>query len=271
MNKMILGADKFIIIGGAEDKKNKMEILKYVASKLKGDNTLLIATVASEEPNEIIKEYTKIFKSLSVKNIKELSINKRDECFHLEKISLIKEADIIFFTGGDQLRITSILGGTPIYKILKEQIINKCIYVGTSAGASVVSETMVVCGEDDESPCKCYVNMSKGFGFLKNVIIDQHFAQRGRIGRLLAMVSQNPENIGIGIDEDTAIVVDSNKVMKVIGSGAVYIVDGRSITYSNISELGKKEVLSIYNIKLHILASGKKFNLITKEPFEEEV
>lgn len=270
MNKSIVNSDKFIIIGGAEDKKREMKILKYVASKLKNDEVLLVATIASELSTNVLKEYSKIFKSLGVKNVKGLSVDNRDECLDLEKVALVNEASLIFFTGGDQLRITSILGGTPLYKALKDHFESGCIYVGTSAGASVVSETMVVYGEDEKSPCKCYVNMCKGLGLLKDIIIDQHFAQRGRIGRLLAMVAQNPENIGIGIDEDTAIVV-SEKSLKVIGSGAVYIVDGRGITYSNVSEQDNTELLSMYDVKLHVLTPGKKLNLATKAPFEEEV
>lgn len=271
MNKSILNNDKFIIIGGAEDKKRDMKILKYVASKLEKNELLLIATIASELSDKVLKDYSKIFKSLGVKNIKGLSVEHREQCLDSDRILLVNQANVIFFTGGDQLRITSILGGTPLYKALEDRFNEGCIYVGTSAGASVVSETMVIYGEDEKSPCKCYVNMCKGLGLLKNIIIDQHFAQRGRIGRLLAMVAQNPENIGIGIDEDTAIVVSDNKILQVIGNGAIYIVDGRDITYSNVSEQDNDELLSIYNVKLHVLTPGKKFNLITKAPFEEEV
>jgi cyanophycinase len=118
---------------------------------------------------------------------------------------LIKKAALIFFTGGDQLRITSLIGGSPVYDSLKEAGKQGKYIVGTSAGASVMSDTMVVEGEDDDSPRKCTLKMSPGIGFIENVIIDQHFAQRGRIGRLLAGIAQNPQVLGIGIDENTAI------------------------------------------------------------------
>ncbi|WP_297520907.1 cyanophycinase [uncultured Clostridium sp.] len=271
MRKKIDNKCRFIIIGGAEDKNGKKKILKYVSEQINSDELLLIATVASECPNEAIKEYKKIFKSLGLSNLEELYVNSRNECLDEKKIELVKRAKLIFFTGGDQLRITSILGGTPLYYELKNQFNNGCIYVGTSAGASVVSETMVVQGEDDKSPSKCYVNMSKGLGLIKDIIIDQHFAQRGRIGRLLAMVAQNPENLGIGIDEDTAIIINSENMLEVIGSGAIYIVDGRNITYSNVSEQEYKELLSMYNVKLHVLTPGKKYDLLKKVPFEEEI
>ncbi|MGL4654468.1 MAG: cyanophycinase [Sarcina sp.] len=271
MPKEIKNNYKFIIIGGAEDKSGKKKILNYVANQIKENDLLVIATVASECPNEVITEYKAIFKDLGMKNLKELYVNNREECSDKAKIDIVKSAKLIFFTGGDQLRITSILGGTLLYKELKNSFDNGCIYVGTSAGASVISETMVVQGEDEKSPSKCYVNMCKGLGLVKDIIIDQHFAQRGRIGRLLAMVAQNPENIGIGIDEDTAIVIDDKKVLEVIGSGAIYIVDGRDISYSNVSEQEYEELLSMYNVKLHVLTPGKKYDLVKKTPFEEEV
>ncbi|MGL4742608.1 MAG: cyanophycinase [Sarcina sp.] len=262
---------RFIIIGGAEKKKGKTKVLEYVAKCLRADDMLLIATIASQEQEEMIKTYKTVFNNLGLRNIKELFVNNREECLDETRIKLIKDAKMIFFTGGDQLRITSILGGTPLYDELKKHFNNGCIYVGTSAGASVVSETMVVQGEDASSPSKCYLNMCKGLGLLKNIIIDQHFAQRGRIGRLLAMVAQNPENIGIGIDEDTAIIIDDKDKLEVIGSGAIYIVDGRNMTYSNVSEQKYEELLSMYNVTLHVLTPGKKYNLLDKEPFEEDV
>lgn len=256
-----------IIIGGAEDKKGEKKILKYVASKAK-DELLLIATVATEYPKLVGEEYTKIFEELGVKNIKELHVTDRDHCYVKKNIDLVKNAGIVFFTGGDQLKITSLLGGTPIYEEMEKACERGCVFVGTSAGASVMSDTMIVGGDDEESPRKCTLKMAPGLGFLQEVIIDQHFAQRGRIGRLLAGISQNPEILGVGIDEDTAIVIDENGELIVIGSGAVYIVDGREITYSNVSEQHQEETLSMFNVRLHVLTPGKKFNLMSKVPFE---
>lgn len=260
-----------IIIGGAEDKKGEKKILKYVSEivkKVKG--LLVIATVATERPKLVGDEYTKIFKELGVDSIKVLNVTTRDDCYLEENINLVKEAVLVFFTGGDQLRITSLLGGTPIYDEMEKACTEGCYFVGTSAGASVMSGTMIVGGESEESPRKCTLKMAPGLGFLENVIIDQHFAQRGRIGRLLAGISQNPEILGIGIDEDTAIVIDTDCILQVIGSGAVYITDGRDITYTNVSEQYQDETLSMFNVRLHVLTPGKKFNLISKVPFEEE-
>lgn len=269
MNEQING--NLIIIGGAEDKEGDKEILKKVANFIDKDNDiLLIATVATEYPEKSYEKYNKVFSGLGVKKIRKLDISSRSDASNKENIELVKKCNLLFFTGGDQLRITSIIGGTPIYDALKELCANGGLIAGTSAGASVMSDTMIVKGEDEESPRKCTLKMSPGLGLVENVIIDQHFAQRGRIGRLLSGIAQNPEVLGIGIDEDTAIMVSDEGIAEVIGTGAVYFVDGTSIEYSNVSEQHSDEILSMFNVKLHVLKEGNKFDLLNKLPFEEE-
>lgn len=259
-----------IIIGGAEDKEGKKEILKKACNSIdKATDTLLIATIATEYPKEMAAKYTKAFTELGVNKIKILDISKREEAFINENRIKIEEASLIFFTGGDQLRITSLIGGTPIYDALKESASNGNYIVGTSAGASVMCETMILEGEDEEAPRKCTITMSSGLGLVKNMIIDQHFIQRGRIGRLLTAVAQNPEMLGIGIDENTAICLNSKGNIEVIGEGAVYFLDGSNITYSNVSEQKSDEVLSIYNVKIDVLKEGNKFDLKKRLPFKE--
>ena len=260
-----------IIIGGAEDKEGKKEILSRVCNSIDKDkDILLIATIATEYPKEVAAKYKEVFGELKVKNMKVLDISERTDAFEQINVELIKEAALIFFTGGDQLRITSLMGGTPTYNALREACHKGIFIVGTSAGASVMSDTMIVEGNDEDSPRKCTLKMSPGFGLIKDVIIDQHFAQRGRFGRLLTGIAQNPEILGIGIDENTGIVVNKVGTIEVIGEGAVYFVDGSTITYTNVSELRSDEILSMHNVKLHILTDGNKFDLIKKLPFEEE-
>lgn len=259
-----------IIIGGAEDKEKDKEILKYIVSMIdKVKDQILVATVASEEPIKAKEKYEKVFKGLGVENINVLNIEERTDAFNEDNVDLIKNADLIFFTGGDQLRITSMLGGTPVYEEIKKASKRQCYFVGTSAGASVMSTTMIIGGRDEDSPRKCTIEMAPGLGLIDEVIIDQHFSQRGRIGRLLAAVAQNPQILGIGIDEDTAIVVNKNNILKVIGNGSVYIVDGSQITYSNVSEQFSDEILSMYNVRVHVLTKNKMFNLAAKVHFEE--
>ena len=269
MSEKVVG--NLIIIGGAEDKVGDKEILKKVVSYInKEKDMILIATIATEYPEKSFKNYEKAFKSLGVKNIEKLDIKCRADAYVDENINLVKRCNILFFTGGDQLRITSILGGTPINEAIKNLCKSKASIVGTSAGASVMSDTMIIEGKDDESPRKCTLKMSRGVGLVKNIMIDQHFAQRGRVGRLLTGIAQNPEVLGIGIDEDTAIIVSDEGIAEVVGSGAVYFVDGSSIQYSNVSEQYSNEVLSMFNVKLHVLKEGNKFNLLKKAPLEED-
>jgi len=260
-----------IIIGGAEDKKGEKEILKEVCSKLDRENEkLVIATVATELPEEVGKEYTKIFKNLGVKNISILDIQDRAHAFEEKNVNMLKAASIVFFTGGDQLKITSLLGGTPLYKVIKDINEEGCIFVGTSAGASVMSDTMIISGADDDSPKKCTIKMAPGLGLIKDVIIDQHFAQRGRVGRLLGAIAENPECLGIGIDEDTAIEVSEKGYFKVLGSGAVYVIDASEISFTNVSEQNPEEILSMFNVKMHVLKSNDRFDLTKRQPFENE-
>ena len=269
MSEKISG--NLIIIGGAEDKEGDKEILKRVAKYIDSEKEkLVIATIATEYPEKSYKKYKKVFEGLGIINIDNLDISRREDAFKLENVEIINNANLLFFTGGDQLRITSMIGGTLVYDAIKELCNRGGLIAGTSAGASVMSDTMIVQGEDDESPHKCTLKMSPGLGLVKNIIIDQHFAQRGRIGRLLTAIAENPEVLGIGIDEDTAIVVSDKGTAEVIGSGAVYFIDGSSIDYSNVSEQYSEEVLSIFNVKLHVLKEGNKFNLLDKVPFEEE-
>lgn len=270
MNTKLSG--NLIIIGGAEDKKGKKEILTRVCDCINKENDiLLVATIATEYPKEAASKYKKAFGEIGVRHIEILDISKRRDAYKKENISLIKKASLIFFTGGDQLKITSLLGGSPAYSALKEMYDKGIYIVGTSAGASVMSGTMIIDGNNEDAPKKCILEMSPGLGLIKNVIVDQHFDQRGRIGRLLTGVAQNPEVLGIGIDENTAIVVNKDGEILVIGEGAVYFIDGSEISYTNVSEQNKEEVLSMYNVKLHVLKNGNRFSLIKKEPFEEEI
>lgn len=262
---------KLIIIGGAEDKKNGKNILKEVCSKIDRDKgNLLIATIATQYPEDVGNQYKKIFNELGVKNVEILNVKDRTDACETNNIEMVERASLFFFTGGDQLRITSLLGGTPLYSAITRKSEEGCIFVGTSAGASVMSDIMVVSGPDEESPKKCTLKMAPGLGLVKGVIIDQHFAQRGRIGRLLVGIAENPQSLGIGIDEDTAIMVNNQRVFQVIGSGAVYVVDGSSISHTNVSEQYPDNLLSIFDVKLHVLKSGDTFDLNTRKPIKEE-
>lgn len=253
-----------IIIGGHEDHEGERVILKEVAAHVK-NGRLVLATVASHEPEGYLEKYRTAFSDLGVTKVDELYIEERGEAASEEKLAGLRDVEAVFFSGGDQLRITSLIGDTPIYDQVHEIFRSGGVIAGTSAGASAMSETMLVRGSNASSFRIGDLSMAPGLGLLPNVIIDQHFAERGRIGRLIGAVSQNPRVLGIGIDEDTAIVVRGHR-FKVIGSGAVYLVDAGNVTHSNIAEAAAAEALSIYDLKLHVLSAGDAFDLESRRP-----
>lgn len=256
-----------IIIGGAEDKDNECTILKKVVELSgKRESKITIITAASQDPVELGHTYIKVFKKLGVEDVVALDISSRLEAQRQDITDRILNSTGIFFTGGDQLRITSILGGSRVYHALHSVYKRGVLIAGTSAGASVMSDTMIVGGDGDEAPKGNAINMAPGMGLLEEVVIDQHFAQRGRIGRLLLAVAQNPHVIGVGIDEDTAILVNPDATFSVIGSQTVTVVDGSSVEFTNVSELKVGDSLSMLGAKIHVLSGGNKFNLQTREP-----
>ncbi|MDD3839301.1 MAG: cyanophycinase [Clostridia bacterium] len=258
---------KLVIIGGAEDKKRDCIILKKII-ELSGNekSRISIITAATENPIDIGKDYMDIFGSLGAGHVEFIDINTRTDANDRTKIARVRKSTTIFFTGGDQLRISSLLGGTSLINELHRAYKRGVIIAGTSAGASAMSDNMIISGPNDNSPQKCTIKMAPGLGIIKKVIIDQHFAQRGRVGRLLGAIAQNPDNIGVGIDEDTAVIVDDTAIFEVIGSQAVTVVDGRNISHTNVSELEPDQMLAITDITMHVLPSGYRFDLFNKMP-----
>jgi cyanophycinase len=256
-----------IIIGGREDKSGECAILREVAGRVRS-GTLVVATLASQVAGELWREYKRIFQKLGVERIEHLELQHRTEAEADTASAVLTNAAVIFFTGGSQLRITGLLGGTPLCERIQELYWTHGITIaGTSAGASVLSDTMLVSGESEESHrVSDALHMAPGLGLIQDVIIDQHFAQRGRIGRLLGAVGQNPRILGVGIDEDTAVIVERDEAFRVIGSGAVYVLDGRGVSSSNISEEEAEQTLSIFDMRLHVLSRGDTFQLKTRRP-----
>ncbi|HZG67828.1 MAG TPA: cyanophycinase, partial [Herpetosiphonaceae bacterium] len=178
---------------------------------------------------------------------------------------LLDGAAGVFFSGGDQLRISSQIGDTPIELRVREIHESGGVIAGTSAGASMMSETMLVKGTSGESHKIGDLHMAPGLGLVRNVIIDQHFAERGRFGRLFGAVAHNPRELGIGIDEDTALVLQDSH-FEVVGNGCVYVADGTGVTRSNIAEARPERALSMYDVRLHVLSSGDTFDLAKRRP-----
>ncbi|WP_395671760.1 cyanophycinase [Phenylobacterium sp.] len=257
-------AGPLVIIGGHEDKDGERLILKEIAQRL-GDGKLVIATVASHEPDGYFEAYQKAFGALGVTHLVELYVEERPETLSDHVQEALDGAAGVFFTGGDQLRISSQIGDTPVERRVREIHRAGTLIAGTSAGASVMSDTMLVRGSSAETHRIGDLHMAAGLGLIHDVIIDQHFAERGRIGRLLGAVAQNPRVLGVGIDEDTAIIVE-NGLATVHGSGGVYVVDGAGVTHSNIAEAEPERTLSIHDVRMHLLSAGDRFELITRRP-----
>lgn len=259
---------RLLVIGGHEDREGDRLILRALAEHVGGSGKLVVATIASQLPKEQWDDYERVFRALGVRHVHKLEIETREEAKSPQKRKVLDDAIAVFFTGGDQLKITSQIGDTPIYERLHELHRTGGMIAGTSAGASVVCETMMVGGDGNGSNrLGIGLRMAPGLGFFKGVIVDQHFAERGRMGRLLGAVAQNPRMLGIGIDENTAILVKGHRTFTVIGDGAVYVLDGSTVSYSNIAEERVEKTLSIYDIKLHVLTQGDTFSLGDRRPF----
>ncbi|MFV8374132.1 cyanophycinase [Flavobacterium sp. LB1P62] len=277
----ILG--KLIIIGGAVDKGSFTEtdldknatsnlnffetgILKRILneSKLKENSRIEVITTASVIPREIGPEYVKAFEYLNAKNVDILTIERREQAADETVLARLKAADIVMFTGGDQLRLTSILGGTPFHDILLDKYHNEeFIYAGTSAGAAAASNNMIYQGSSSEALLKGEVKISSGLGLIDGVIIDTHFVQRGRIGRLFQAVVGNPRVLGIGLGEDTGLLITNNTQMEAIGSGLVILVDGREIKDTNLTKVELGQPISISHLVTHVMSKFDTYNLET--------
>jgi cyanophycinase len=262
---------RLIIIGGHEDKQDDEVILKAVAQRARGEQgSLVVVTVATQQPEEVGRQYRTLFRGLGVQHVDVVDIRTREEAAEEKHVEQIAKAKVIFFTGGDQLRISSQIGDSPLFRCMRERYQEGATIAGTSAGAAAMPETMLIAGANDSSNRISALEMAPGLAFLSGVVIDSHFAERGRMGRLLGAVAQNPRNIGLGIDEDTAIIVTGQQRLEVLGSGAVYVVDGIDISYSSLSEQQPEGIVSIVDIKLHVLGAGDRFDLHTRRPLCHE-
>jgi cyanophycinase len=274
---------KLIIIGGAVDKGSFTEsdidknnasnlqffetgILKRIISesKHKENSRIEVITTASNIPKEIGPEYVKAFAYLDATNIDVLYIDKREEAADEAVLTRLKAADIVIFTGGDQLRLTSILGGTPFHDILLDKYHNEeFVYAGTSAGAAAASNNMIYQGSSSEALLKGEVKITSGLGLIDGVVIDTHFVRRGRIGRLFQTVVSNPRVLGIGLGEDTGLLITNNNQMEAIGSGLVILVDGRDIKDTNLTQVKLGQPISINNLVVHVMSMTDTYNIET--------
>jgi cyanophycinase len=256
---------QLIIIGGAEDKKEDCEILREFVRRAGGTKArIIIMTAATELPREVGENYIRVFERLGAEDARIVDTETRDDASSSSALEAVSKATGIFFTGGDQARITSVIKDTELDRAIHKRFAEGAVIAGTSAGAAMMPDKMIVEGDSQTNPRMEIIEMGPGLGFLPGVVIDQHFLQRGRLGRLISALIQEPADLGFGIDENTAMVVTDRQV-EIIGEGSVTIVDVES-TYDNMGEILKDEALAICGAKLHILPRGYKFDLKTRQP-----
>lgn len=262
---------QLVIIGGAEDREGDCTILREFVRRAGGTKArIVIMTAATELPREVGEDYTRVFDRLGAEDIRIIDPVTRDDASSPTYLEAIGKATGVFFTGGDQARITSILKDTPLDEAIHKRYAEGIVVGGTSAGAAVMPDVMIVEGESETNPRVEIVEMGPGMGFLPGVVVDQHFSQRGRLGRLISALAQQPAVLGFGIDENTAIVVNGNEI-EVIGEGAVTVVDDSEVTHSNVDEVLKDEPMAVCGAKLHILPHGYRFNLEKRKPILERI
>ncbi|MBD2723329.1 cyanophycinase [Hymenobacter armeniacus] len=266
-----------IAIGGHEDKSPKPgtdpdaeyapdSILRRFVSEVGRNKNILIVPVASEDPKAAAKDYIDVFTSLEAGKVEVLDLQTRAQGHGDEALRQLEEADGFMFTGGDQLRLTALLGGTPWLKRLKERFTHDDIVIaGTSAGAAAMSTPMIYQGRDNQGMLKDEIHVTTGLQFVHDVAIDTHFVARGRIIRMAQIIATNPGCIGLGLEEDTAVVIRDGRELEVIGSGVVTVVDGQDCTDTNIYRIQSGEAITIRDLRMHILSCGEQYTLPVQE------
>jgi cyanophycinase len=278
MQHRVKPVGKLIAIGGNEDKYTENEpdfhqknnpnffelgiLRRIVAESNHAEPRVEVITTASRIPEEIGDTYLNAFSNIGCRHVGVMHIKSREDATQQYYLDRMQKADAVMFTGGDQFRLSSILGGTALMELVHNRYFSEPFLVaGTSAGAMAMSRTMIRMGSSSEALLKGHIKMASGLGFIDDVIIDSHFVKRGRFGRLAQAIAGNPESIGIGLGEDTGVLITEGNYIETIGSGLVIIFDGHQIRHNNISELPDGAPISIENLVVHVLSLGNTYNL----------
>jgi cyanophycinase len=258
----------FVIpIGGAEERTGSMRVLRRFVRLCGGRRARIVIIPTASALPDTGERYIEIFSKIGVKEAISLPIAERADADRPEYIEQLDSASGIFITGGNQLRLSTILGGTLVAQKVRRLNAVGVHVAGTSAGAAIMPEHMIAGGSMGLSPRADGVNLAPGLGLTNALIIDQHFSQRDRLGRLLTSVSYNPFLMGVGIDEDTALFIGPDGVCEIEGSGSVTIIDPEHLSYSSMDRARKNESLSLHDLKLHILSRGCQFDMHERKPY----
>lgn len=254
-----------IPIGGAEEKEDDPRILKKFLELSGGANANIVVIPSASRLADTGFRYERIFKELGAAHVATVDFESRSDCGDAVRLARIERATGIFLTGGNQLRITTLLGGTAVAKLIRTQNAIGVHVAGTSAGASVLSEHMIAFGDEGGSPMAGSVRLAPGLGLTNRFVIDQHFRQRDRLGRLVTALAYNPFAIGIGLDEDTAAFIAPDNTLTVEGSGAVTVVDAAGLEFSSMDSVAEGQPVCLLGLTVHILVAGATFNLHTRK------
>ena len=259
---------RLFVIGGNEDKDpNKMVILPHFLKLCGGKRArIVVCGTPSKEPTRKERVYRNLFEKIGASDVFEAQIKNRRDAENEEVVAAVRKATGVFFTGSDQLRLTSLIAGTAFGDSVRERLWNDRLVVGgTSAGAAAMSTTMVIGGRDDGSVRRCDVRLGPGLGYWRDTTIDTHFGQRGRMTRMFVIFSENPQVLGIGLDEDTAVEVTPGRSFTVVGKGAAFVFDGK-VTHTSAPEADDDEIIAMTDSVVHVLPDGYRFDLVKMRP-----
>jgi cyanophycinase len=253
-----------IPIGGAENKENDRRILERFVQVSGGEDADIVVIPTASRMHETGARYEQVFTDLGAARVTVMDFDTRRDCQEHGRLQRLEEATGIFFTGGNQLRLTTLLGGTPVAKVIRARNAHGVTVGGTSAGASILSEHMIASGDEGAAMIAGSVRLAPGLGLTNRFIIDQHFRQRDRLGRLLTALAYNPFAVGIGLDEDTAAFIGPDETIEIEGSGGVTIVDGSQVSFSSIGQIADGQPVCMLGLQIHLLVPGATFNLHTR-------
>ena len=259
-----------IPIGGAEERLNNPEILDRFIDICGGKDARIAIIPTASELEDTGRNYEKLFRKIGVKHARVLPFITREDCQSGEDVDYIEKCDGVFMTGGNQLRLSTTLGGTRVAQLIRRRNAVGMHVAGTSAGAAFMPEHMIAGGSEGSTPTPDMVTMAPGLGLTNAFIIDQHFRQRDRLGRLLTALAYNPFAVGIGLDEDTAAFIRPGDELEVVGSGGITVIDPTDLSYSSMDRARRGEPVSLIGIRLHILVSGGRFDIASREAHAEE-
>jgi cyanophycinase len=253
-----------IPIGGAEEKFHNPEILDRFLEICGGIEARIGIIPTASELEDTGRNYEKLFRQIGVKHAKVLSFETREDCERGADVEYIEKCDGVFLTGGNQLRLSTTLGGTAVAQLIRRRNAAGMHVAGTSAGAAFMPEHMIAGGREGSTPTPDMVTMAPGLGLTNKFIVDQHFRERDRLGRLLTALAYNPFAVGLGLDEDTAAFIAPDDHLDVVGSGGITVIDPRELSYSSMDRARRGEPVSLIGVKLHILVAGRRFETINR-------